>query len=288
MISSAKSSFIAAFAEELRRARVYNRIELSDVAEQTHLGVEFLEALEQGRWEAIPAPYVRGYLYLYAQAVGMNVDKVLQSYDDLVRARSEEESAELDSSSPLLRQPERVGVTRAKIRAAWFTAITQNRQTAYVVMLVATVVLISGLYLSRRTQRYQVRPASFTEAMAEYASVSHGPITHLDLSVSDSLKPVIKQASRDVTLIAADTGLVTMAGEFGAERRMTFCPFDTLIIHYNSDVYISLRPKDAAAMLDKQGDTLVPARSVKDIAFYELTDVKQRPAIAVRDSVGEP
>ncbi len=288
MISSAKSSFIAAFAEELRRARVYNRVELSDVAEQTHLAVEFLEALEQGRWEAIPAPYVRGYLYLYAQAVGMNVDKVLQSYDDFVRARAEEESAELDSSSPLLRQPERVGVTRAKIRAAWFTAITQNRRTAYVVMVIATVVLISGLYLSRRTQRFQVRPASFLETVAEYGSVSHGPITQLNLSVSDSLLTTGDHTSREATLIAADTGLVTFSGEFGPERHLAFYPFDTLLIQYSTDIYVSVQPQNAAFVLDNHGETLIPTHTGNDIAFYALTEKRGKPATMVLDSAREP
>lgn len=288
MISSARTSFIAAFAEELRRARVYNRVELSDVAEQTHLAVEFLEALEQGRWEAIPAPYVRGYLYLYAQAVGMNVEKVLKSYDDLVRARADEESAELDSSSPLLRQPERVGVTRAKIRAAWFTAITQNRKTAYLAMLIATAVLVSGLYLSRRTQRFQVRPASFTETVAEYGSLSHGPITRLDLSVSDSLLTTGSHPSRDATLIATDTGHVTFSGNVGPEQRMAFYPFDTLLIQYNSDTYVSVRPQDAVLLIGSKGDTLVPTRTGNDIAFYALTERKERTIFAVVDSLSAP
>jgi len=126
---------------------------LDEVAAVTRISGEFLDALEAGRWEAIPQPYLRGYLRLYAQAVGMNVDKVLQGFDSGISTPDSEDSATLDFSSPLLRQPEHIGVTRAKIRAGWFTALTKHRKTAYLALAAAIVILGTGLYLSRRAQR---------------------------------------------------------------------------------------------------------------------------------------
>ena len=135
MSSSPSISLIAAFCKELREAREYRQMTLNEVARATRISVEFLQALESARWDQIPRAYLRGYLGLYAFAVGMNREKVLRSFDHIVAPSTGRPGAVLEEAPPLLQAPEHVGVTRAKIRTAWFAALSQNRRTAYTVDL---------------------------------------------------------------------------------------------------------------------------------------------------------
>ncbi len=58
---------------ELRRARRARGWEYGDVAARTHIKPEYLQALEEERWEDFPSPaHVRGFLRLYAEALGLD------------------------------------------------------------------------------------------------------------------------------------------------------------------------------------------------------------------------
>ena len=65
----------------LVEARQRKALELSDVAELTHVRLEYLRALEEGRYQDLPEDvYSRNYVRLYAQAVGLDEAAVLDSY----------------------------------------------------------------------------------------------------------------------------------------------------------------------------------------------------------------
>lgn len=67
--------------EMLRRAREAKGLELSDVAEVTHVRKEYLKALDTGRYADLPEDvYTRNFLRLYATAVGVDVGRALELY----------------------------------------------------------------------------------------------------------------------------------------------------------------------------------------------------------------
>lgn len=71
------------FAQDLREAREYHNIDLEQVAQETRISLPYLQALEAGDWESLPAPFLRGYLSAYAESLGMNLKKVLRRFDEL-------------------------------------------------------------------------------------------------------------------------------------------------------------------------------------------------------------
>ena len=270
MIFSAKSSFIAAFADELRRAREYSGVTLAEVAAVTKVAVEYLESLEAGRWDAVPSPYLRGYLSLYAEAVGMNVDKVLLGFDTMRTAHDEERWATLDSSSPLLPQPERIGLTRAKIRAAWFAALTQNRRTRYLVLVICICILGAGLDIFRRAQRPHISPSPFELTQEEYGQSTRGPMTHLQTFVSDSVAHNGNYVTARAGIIASDTGIVFFSDGRNNHRTVHFKPYDTILIDYDTLTYVRLFPTLSAVVSALGRDSLSPRALLNDTAFYTL------------------
>lgn len=72
----------------LRREREQRGIALEEIADTTRIPMKTLEAMETGRFEALPGEtFVKGFLRSYAQAVGMKPEDVLSRYGMEMRAR---------------------------------------------------------------------------------------------------------------------------------------------------------------------------------------------------------
>ena len=69
------------FGSWLRRQREMRDISLREIAEATKISFRYLEALEQDRFEVLPAPvFARGFLREYARCVGIDGDDVVNYY----------------------------------------------------------------------------------------------------------------------------------------------------------------------------------------------------------------
>ncbi len=71
----------------LRRMREAHGIELRELAERSKIGVAYLTALEADDFLKLPAPvYVRGFLGEYARMLGLDTERVKDSYLDRYRS----------------------------------------------------------------------------------------------------------------------------------------------------------------------------------------------------------
>jgi cytoskeleton protein RodZ len=69
------------FGEWLRRQREMREISLRDIAERTKISLRYLEAMEQDRFDLLPAPiFAKGFLREYARYVGLSPDEVVNHY----------------------------------------------------------------------------------------------------------------------------------------------------------------------------------------------------------------
>ncbi|HEY3294332.1 MAG TPA: helix-turn-helix domain-containing protein [bacterium] len=244
MTSSARITAIAVFCKELRQAREYQRITLREVAAVTRLGLDFLEAIEEGRWNDIPRAYIRGYLNLYAQAVGMNTDKVLKSFDRLMMPETESDAAILDEAPPLLRQPQAVDITRAKIRTTWFAVLSRNRKMLYLMSFFAVAGLLGLLYLTRRIEdRRAVPMLPFGEAMAESRTRVTSPFTILPL---DDVPPGAKTADNWIQWVGNSRGWLVVDRDKDMPHHWHFDAYDTIKIQYVNTLSAIIYPAASA------------------------------------------
>jgi cytoskeleton protein RodZ len=69
------------FGAWLRRQREMREISLRDVADRTKISLRYLEAMEEDRFDALPAPvFAKGFLREYARYVGLSPDEVVNHY----------------------------------------------------------------------------------------------------------------------------------------------------------------------------------------------------------------
>lgn len=71
----------------LRRARLARGIELDRVASATKIGARYLRAIEEDRYQELPAlVYVRGFVTAYARCIGLDAEHVVPAYMERVLA----------------------------------------------------------------------------------------------------------------------------------------------------------------------------------------------------------
>jgi len=71
----------SSFGTWLRRQREAREITLHEVAERTKISMRYLQAMEDDRFEVLPAPvFAKGFLREYARYVGLSPDDVVNHY----------------------------------------------------------------------------------------------------------------------------------------------------------------------------------------------------------------
>lgn len=92
---------MASLSEKLRRERELRGISLKQIADDTKIGVRFLEALEEGDVERIPGEfYRRSYLRAYARYLGLDEERAVNAYA-YVHQDGEDAPAEPAAETPI-------------------------------------------------------------------------------------------------------------------------------------------------------------------------------------------
>jgi cytoskeletal protein RodZ len=100
------------FGEWLRRQREMREISLRDIAERTKISLRYLEAMEEDRFDALPAPiFAKGFLREYARYVGLSPDEVVNHYLSVHKPQDLEEGGKGEET--------RSGRERARKTRGW-------------------------------------------------------------------------------------------------------------------------------------------------------------------------
>lgn len=87
----------ASFGAWLRRQREMREIHLHEIADRTKISLRYLQAMEQDRFDLLPAPvFARGFLREYAKYVGLSPDEVVNYYLSAIGAEDEGDDGEDD------------------------------------------------------------------------------------------------------------------------------------------------------------------------------------------------
>jgi transcriptional regulator with XRE-family HTH domain len=271
MNSSPGTSAIAVFCRDLREARRYRQVTLFEVAEITRVNREYVEALESGRWDEIPPAYLRGYLALYAQAVGMNREKVLRSFDQMMAPIAGRDKAILDEGPRLLKEPQHAEVTRVKIRAAWFAALSRNRAAISGVTLLALLLLLGLLHWSRRAQEQRVPLIPFADAACEGRSKVHGPLTLVPMIPRAYEQANDDASGRWITCVGLASGEMVFKRDTLPPERLRYDAYDTIRVEYSWNITLKVHPAQSAVCSFDDSVLAAATRLVGDTALYRLS-----------------
>jgi cytoskeleton protein RodZ len=97
---------MATLGKALQEARTQRGIDLNEVQRVTKIRVKFLRAMEEDRWEEMPAPgYTRGFISIYAEFLGLDGAALVDEYRNTVEGADRAEPIPQDVVRPgVLRQ----------------------------------------------------------------------------------------------------------------------------------------------------------------------------------------
>ena len=146
---------VESLGQRLRQRREARGITLEAVTRATRLTRTSLQALEADRFEDMAAPvYVRGFLRLYGQYLDLDIEQLLESYEQQVAVQRDEPAGLAQQSSPQLPDYFRV-----------YTRPSRSLSPAQAFLLVATAAItIVFMWSVNRKHSVQVagRPAGIT------------------------------------------------------------------------------------------------------------------------------
>lgn len=93
------------FGSWLRQQRELREITLREISDATKISLRYLEALEDERFDLLPAPvFAKGFLRQYARYVGIDPEEVVNFFSDARRQQAEEQE---DALAGLMGEPPR-------------------------------------------------------------------------------------------------------------------------------------------------------------------------------------
>jgi cytoskeleton protein RodZ len=137
----------SSFGTWLRRQREAREISLREIAERTKISLRYLEAMENDRFEVLPAPvFAKGFLREYARYVGLSPDDVVNHYLSVQQPQSSEESEDA--------RRER------QARGSWPHWLTLIVAIVLLLGLVALLAFLSERWRQHRAGGAEARPPS--------------------------------------------------------------------------------------------------------------------------------
>jgi cytoskeleton protein RodZ len=89
------------FGSYLKHERELRGVPLEDIAQSTKISINFLRAIEAGRFEDLPGEvFIKGFIRSYGQAIGLNVDELLAAYHESGNKGQDTATAQATISSP--------------------------------------------------------------------------------------------------------------------------------------------------------------------------------------------
>jgi transcriptional regulator with XRE-family HTH domain len=83
------------FGTWLRSQREHRDVSLREIADETRISMRYLQALEEDRFDILPAPvFARGFLREYARFVGLDADEVVTFYMSAIGKAASEDPAD--------------------------------------------------------------------------------------------------------------------------------------------------------------------------------------------------
>jgi transcriptional regulator with XRE-family HTH domain len=283
------TSLTANFCDELRKAREYQGLSIDDISRKTKIPREYLNALEQGHLEVIPASIRRGVIAAYAQTSGMNSDKVLKTLETLqgIQPIAETGTLATDRSS---RERLMVGMTRAQIRTAWFASIAGNRflHWALTILFLLVGVLLAAQWrggagnvlLPAKRSIYEDGPTSSFRA---------SPVMNVEEEPYDTLSVGSAYFNYETSVTLLDTGQVRIFWGIDEGPALEVYPYDKINVKSFSGMRVFLNRRLPGYLIADK-DTLLPHftkdSTVTWLAFPDQKDPEAADSSANADSLG--
>lgn len=237
------------FGAWLRRQREMREIDLREIAERTKISLRYLQAMEQDRFELLPAPvFARGFLREYAKYVGLSPDEVVNFYLSALGGDEEDEEPE----EPPVRR-------RAGAASPWSYGVFV---VMGLILLAAVVALIAFYWADSRNQESE-RTSPLPVATPALSSVSEAAVA----PAPPPLPPAEPRAPLRVTLDFTQECWVEIVVDGRRQISERHAPGESLQIDAERSVLLTTLGNAPGVEVQVNGEPfpLPPGRVIRDV-----------------------
>lgn len=149
--------------EYLKKEREAKGIPLKEIAGATHIGLRFLEAIEQEDFKTLPGEiFVRGFIKTYANYIGLDSNEILDRYTKCFEKKKEEREGG--------KTPE------TEIKPSSYPGISHQKPSTFLPLILGVLALLGlGVYLGDFVMVGSKIPPEMAESKSDTSPVAHKP-----------------------------------------------------------------------------------------------------------------
>ena len=236
----------------LKRARVAAKIELEKLSRENRINIEFLKAIENSDFEALPGiTYTRAYLKSLAIKYNLDPNKILDWY-------AQETGQEFKDEQEEVIQVQNEGTAQPNYKS--------NPVLIVVVVVVAAAVLMLNSFLSDPMDEEEFKnefPVA-TEANQDSADVA-------DSTESDSLLGLVDTTNSDSMDSASTLALAVVDSAKVQDKPVVAKKEEPKVEKKKAE---EEKPTPKKKKLDETAVTVLNFKSVKDTTWFSIKDLK--------------
>jgi len=248
--------------EIIKNERLAKRISIDSIARDLKINPRYIEAIEEGRYDAIPSrPYVRVYIHSMCKYLNLPAEKILKAFceEEGIAYRPDEVSDPIAHKTEP-RQQEQQNQQPASGPAA-------NKRLMLIIAAIIAAAAIATLLLFYSSEQTEVVTTETTEpALAEIAPAEDTPLAADTLAIGDV--EVAESISDSIVLFisALDDSSWLRVFEDGVEWKNTLKPGQTR--RFSAKDSINIRSGNNAALSYRLGDQdITPVNGGGVVAF---------------------
>ena len=105
------------FYKILKDTRIQRGIKLDEIQTRTKINIIFLKAIENGKFDLLPEPYIRLFLRAYSTEIGLDPEKLLNQFEQFINENSSKLKGRKGNKSP----EKHLTTPKPKSERAWST-----------------------------------------------------------------------------------------------------------------------------------------------------------------------
>ena len=162
------------FYTELKALRKQQDINLEEIHNRTKINLNYLEAIEEGRFNLLPHTYIRLFIRAYATEIGANPDEIVNNLENFLGNKT---SAPKPKKDKHLKEVEKTQSSDKDKATLSQNHNAKNVRTETLKGIILVGILIFSIYIIR-----VINEEEATKTPIEYPSefIEEGPITDQD------------------------------------------------------------------------------------------------------------
>jgi len=142
--------------EKIKAAREARSISFETISDVTKINEKYLRLIEDGDWEFLPKPYVRAFVKMFANEVGLDGKQIIREYDRLLVEKAHSLSRPAEEIDAMKKTPaEKKQIERAHLNKLFFYLKTYKTESITIGITLIILLILLIVYSQKSNEIFE-------------------------------------------------------------------------------------------------------------------------------------